>query len=64
MRACQLLQRKISNHIRRPIKEANQIFPYLLETHDLKNVEMYDVVLRKCDTYKLQNVFNDPSMLF
>ena len=46
MRACQLLHRKISNHIRRPIKEVNLIFPYLLETHDSKNVEIQDATMK------------------
>ena len=46
MRACQLLHRKISNHIRRPIKEVNLIFPYLLETHDSKNVEIQDATMQ------------------
>ena len=52
MRACQLLHRKISNHIRRPIKEVNLIFPYLLETHDSKNVEIQDATLHTCTGYE------------
>ena len=52
MRACQLLHRKISNHIRRPIKEVNLIFPYLLETHDSKNVEIQDATMHTYTGYE------------